>query len=429
MKKMFFLGAILCTILLFSSCNDECSHLYLTAHVVEPTCDNEGYTLNTCTECSAEFRSDYVLPTGHVITETVFAPTCADVGYTYYSCECGYNYKANYTAPIGHSYTETLHAVSCESAGYTEYTCSLCSHSYKGNFVDTEGHKLTSVIFLPTKDSVGYTQYTCEKCKLSYSSDFVFYSDVYGGGYVENTEVLAQGIDVSVNQHLVTASGYRPLDWVAIKNAGIDFAILKAGSGYSGMDPVFEMNYEGAKAAGVDVGAYFYCYATTEEELYKEIDVLLPLLEGKQFEYPIYFDLEDPSLENEENKEMLTKFCMIFIDALRENGYYGALYCNNPWLTNYLYGETLKSYCDIWYARWPSSTQATLDRVFQWNTESYGNQLGMWQYTDNGTLPDCGLRKGQAIDFNYAYKNYPSIIKAYGLNGFEAPVADEDSDI
>ena len=429
MKKLFFLIPLLCLPLFLFSCNEECEHNHLAAKLIEPTCDSEGYTLNTCVDCSAEFKSDYVLPLGHSIAETVFAPTCADVGYTYYSCECGYNYTANYTPPVGHTYTETVHEVTCEAAGYTEYTCSVCAHSYKGKFVNTEGHKLSAVEHLPTKDTVGYTQYTCEICKLSYASDFVFYSDVYGSGYVENTAVLAQGIDVSVYQHYATSTDYKPLNWTAIRDAGIDFAILKAGSKKSGMDPVFEMNYADAKAVGMDVGAYFYCYATTEDELREELSLLLGWLEGKQFEYPIYFDLEDPSLEKEENKEMLTKFCMLFVSTLRENGYYGALYSNNAWLTTYLYGETVKAYCDVWYARYPTMDKASLEDTYTWNAEKYGNQLGMWQYSSTGVIPDSNIPKSQTVDLNYAYKDYPSVIKKYGFNGFDAVIAGSDASV
>ena len=41
---------------------------------------------------------------------------------------------------------------------------------------------------------------------------------------------------------------------------------------------------------------------------------------------------------------------------------------------------------------------------------------GIWQYTSKGSVP--GITGN--VDINVAYKNYPAIIKAAGLNGFAA---------
>ena len=66
-----------------------------------------------------------------------------------------------------------------------------------------------------------------------------------------------QGIDVSEN------NGYEPLDWHAIKNAGIDFAICRTGFGKGGLDPTFIQNVNSAHDAGLICGAYHYSYALT----------------------------------------------------------------------------------------------------------------------------------------------------------------------
>lgn len=417
-KTILFCLAVCSAVVFLSSCEKECIHEYLTSKTVSPTCDTEGYTANTCVECNVEFKTNYVPPKGHSITESVFPPTCSDQGYTVYSCPCGYVYTADHLPPIGHNYNEEKFDVTCTSAGYTEYTCTVCDHSYKGDFVSALGHSIESALSRPTKESSGYTEHKCSICEYSYKDSFVFYTDVYGSAHVKNSDVLAQGIDVSKHQHSYNGSSYSPLDWNAIKSAGVDFAILKAGSG-KGKDPVFEMNYSGAKAVDMPIGAYFYSYATTEKELDTEIALLLEWLDGKRFEYPIYFDIEEPSLAVPENKEMLTRFCMKFITVLRDNGYYGALYTNQKWLTEYLMADTLFAFCDIWYSRYPNMTQISLKNVYTWNFEKYGEQLGMWQYSCRGVIDGSKIKDGQTVDFNYAYKDYPTIIKKYGLNGFE----------
>ena len=64
---------------------------------------------------------------------------------------------------------------------------------------------------------------------------------------------------------------------------------------------------------------------------------------------------------------------------------------------------------DIWYARYPLSTDE-----FVWNVEKYGQHLGMWQYTESGVIEGI---ENNLFDMNYCYRDYPSIIKKQGLNG------------
>ena len=96
-----------------------------------------------------------------------------------------------------------------------------------------------------------------------------------------------KGIDVSVHNGKI--------DWQKVRAAGIDFAILRAGYGRlaSQRDNRFKENYAGAKAAGIPVGAYWYSYAMSEDEARLEADVFLSVIKGKQFEFPVYYDVEE----------------------------------------------------------------------------------------------------------------------------------------
>ena len=429
MKKIiciFSLLFIICASLLLVSCTTECSHEYLTATTVAPTCGEEGYTLNTCTECLAEFKTNYKLPTGHTLTETVFAPTCEKEGYTYYSCACGYSYRSNTLPPAGHTYMDTVSAPDCESAGYTEHICSVCDHTYNSNFISAFGHDLKATVVLPTPTTVGYTEYSCDICDESYRDDYVFFTDVLGGGHVDAPIIVSKGIDVSKWQNVPNNDGtFNSLNWQAIKAAGIDYAILRAGNtgyetGIINKDPVFEMNYADAKAAGVMLGVYYYSVATTEEKLDEEIDALLGWLEGKQFEYPIYIDVEDEKLKTLD-KETLTRLCMRFVTRMRENGYFSAVYANRDWLDNYLDRHILESFCDVWFAKYVDDNDVMTDGIYAWNEEEYGAPLSMWQYTDKGSIEGSEMHPTAMVDMNYCYKDYPSIIKTYGLNGYTNP--------
>ena len=84
---------------------------------------------------------------------------------------------------------------------------------------------------------------------------------------------------------------------------------------------------------------------------------------------------------------------------------------NNNWLKNYYDTELVTEKYDIWYARYISTEK--LDSPL-WNLELYGTVMGMWQYTDEGTVSDIS----HPFDLNIAYKDYPSIIKKYHYNGY-----------
>ena len=459
-KHLLFAFCILCLLLsctLFG-CEETlaCGHGNVAIAASLPTCDVAGYTQKTCQVCGYSYQTDFVPPKGHELTETTTPATCLEPGYTDYRCDCGYSYRINNTPPAQHSYELTRYTPTCEGEGYDEYRCLACTHSYRTNTVSALGHTLTEEVHPANCTTEGYTEFHCSACELVYRTNltdalghsltpvhcihptltehgvlkqvcsscqtsftnYLMYCDLFPGAYVSNREILAQGIDVSMYQHRSDAAGnWLPLDWAAIKAQGVDFAILKAGSTASGKDPVFEMNYTDAKAAGIDLGVYFYTYAQTLDQVSADLTNLLSWLEGKQLEYPVYFDLEDPSLENL-GIDLLTEMCTLFINTMRNNGYYGALYSNNNWLTNHLDGDAMKEYCDIWYARYPHNNPTSLDEAFAWNPDRYGSQLGLWQYSQQGRLAECGMPPEQAVDLNYAYKDYPALMRTYGFNGY-----------
>lgn len=97
-----------------------------------------------------------------------------------------------------------------------------------------------------------------------------------------------KGIDISTWQG-------PNLDFKKLKKSGVNFAIIRAGFGTGNKDNQFENNYSKAKKAGMPVGAYWYSYALSAEGARAEAQSCISMLKGKQFEYPIYFDLEDPT--------------------------------------------------------------------------------------------------------------------------------------
>lgn len=205
------------------------------------------------------------------------------------------------------------------------------------------------------------------------------------------TKNILKGIDVSYAQGVI--------DWEKVKASGlVDFAILRAGYGKetTQVDTQFERNYAACKRLGIPVGVYWYSYATTAAESEQEAKVCLQTIRGKQFEYPVAFDIEEK--ENLQNADAL---CQAFCSALEKQGYYAAIYTFKSALENNI-SAAIKSRYDIFLSH--VGVQQT----------SYAGAYGLWQYSWTGRIP--GITGD--VDLNYAYKNYPAIIKQAGLNGF-----------
>lgn len=382
--------------------------------ITSADCTNAGYTTHKCNRCGYSYVSNQTDPIAHEYTKTVTPPSCSSQGYTTYSCSnCESEYISDHVAPIGHDLAKTEVSPDCTSEGKTTYSCQNCSYEYSET-IKPLGHSFTKLVTMPTLSDMGFTDYKCERagCGYSYVGDMRFYKDILpNGAYANNSTVLAKGIDVSVHNYANNNS----IDFASIKASGIDFVIIRAGQSYfdnytkGGVDAKFEQSYADAKAAGLDVGVYFYTYATNVNEIIQDARLLISILEGKQFEYPIYLDLEDPSLENID-PSIITEMCMEFFTILQRAGYYTGLYINNAWLQNHIQTEVALSNFEIWYARYSET-----DTEAVWNDDLYGENLGMWQYSDEGSFDAI---EGVPFDLNYAYKNYPEIIKANGFNGY-----------
>lgn len=203
-----------------------------------------------------------------------------------------------------------------------------------------------------------------------------------------------KGIDVSQHNGVI--------DWKKVQNAGVEFAILRAGYGVydpNQIDKCFERNYSECKRLGIPVGAYHYSYAKNPEGAKKELEFFLEIIKGKTFEYPMCFDIEDRSIENLP-RDILTDNVITFCKGLEAKGYYSAVYCSTNWIYNILDRSRLKD-IDLWLADWREKPDKSIKK-------------GMWQHSRDGKVDGI---KGD-VDLDYAYKNYPYIIKSSKLNGF-----------
>lgn len=215
-------------------------------------------------------------------------------------------------------------------------------------------------------------------------------------------KIVARGIDVSSWQG-------DDIDWEKVKSDGASFVIIRIG--FNGkIESKFEQNYEGARAAGLNIGGYFYSTATTTEKAEQDADLVMEVIKDKTFEYPIYYDVEDSSLLGSLTNKDRTDIALAFTNKLQENGYYAGVYTNAYWLNNYLETERLIQNTEIWVAHYVTE-----------ELKDY-SQYGLYQYTDAGEIN--GIYGN--VDKNVAYKDYPTIIEQSGYNGF--PLIEVDTD-
>ena len=203
--------------------------------------------------------------------------------------------------------------------------------------------------------------------------------------------MIKHGIDISEHQGKI--------DWAKVKT---DFAIIRAGYGREifQKDKCFEDNYKGCRAGNIPCGAYWYSYATTVEEAKKEAETCLKVIKGRTFEYPIFFDIEEPR-QLALGKEKCTEIAKAFLETVEKAGYWVGIYSSKSHLENYL-TEDIRSRYAVWVAHY--GVEKT----------SYTGQFGIWQKSSTGKINGISGN----VDLNECYIDYPAEIRKAELNGF-----------
>ena len=202
------------------------------------------------------------------------------------------------------------------------------------------------------------------------------------------------GIDISKWQ--------KGFDFDKAKSEGVEFIILRGAYSFSG-DSCFEDFYKTCKKKGIPVGVYHYSMAQTVQDANNEARLMLSILKGKKLEYPIYLDVED-QIQKQLGKDTLTAIIKTYCDTLQDAGYYVGIYSTYYYLRDYTHIKKLCKY-DKWIAQWHTKCSCPIN-------------YGMWQFGGETNKIRSNKIAGVVCDQNYCYKDYPSIIRKSGLNGF-----------
>ena len=227
----------------------------------------------------------------------------------------------------------------------------------------------------------------------------------------DTEDVKIPGIDVSHHQ--------QAMDWDAVKSSGkVQFAMLRAGFGRydDQVDKQFERNYAECKRLGIPVGAYWYSYATTVDEVRAEMELFLRTIQGKQIECPVCFDQEYEQSILALTNAQRTAIVKTALEMLEEAGYYAALYCSRDWINTKLDAAELEAY-DLWVADYTDAETSPTALPYGMRQVSSDNSFG---------VPVDAVA---GLDCDYAYKDYPAIIKVAGLNGWNKETSEEHQEI
>ena len=192
---------------------------------------------------------------------------------------------------------------------------------------------------------------------------------------------MIKGIDVSKHQGKI--------DWEKVKAAGIEFAIIRCGYGgnYKKQDdPQFARNVAECKRLGIPFGVYLYSYADTVEKAKAEAAHCKRLIEGLEFDFPVFYDLEDDETTGKCSNATILKIAKAFVDGMKPKT--TGIYANKYWRENKL---TDKWYDTVpfWLAHYATKT-------------TYKGHYDIWQYSDKGKVD--GIEGN--CDMNNCYTDY-----------------------
>lgn len=203
-----------------------------------------------------------------------------------------------------------------------------------------------------------------------------------------------KGIDVSKHNGTV--------DWSQVARQDIDFVMIKTGDGSqpedfsADIDPQFEANYIGAKEAGIKRGAYHLCCTRTPEGAELEARYCLAILNGRELEYPVAYDMEQAGtfaggIEN------TTEIALAFCKIIEEAGYTPMIYSSSSRLSNDFDWSRLKGY-KVWAAH------------YDVEEPSLSIPFDIWQYTQSGDIAGANTNNGSgSCDLNYSFMEAESL--------------------
>lgn len=217
---------------------------------------------------------------------------------------------------------------------------------------------------------------------------------------LEAIEKTTYGIDVARYQGTIN------YEWV--KNSHLaDFVMVRVGyrsmeEGIITEDPNARYNLQEAQRHDIQLGAYFFSTAITEEEAVEEANWIADILDGYRITYPVAYDCEGyntpDSRQNGLSVEERTTIALAFLKAIEERGYEGMFYGARNDLEGDVQWQVSRIAPEykIWVAQYPAQPYPVTP------ASEYTGEHHMWQYSQSGNVN--GVL--QPVDMNVAYFGY-----------------------
>ena len=215
------------------------------------------------------------------------------------------------------------------------------------------------------------------------------------------TDDISYGIDVAKWQGVI--------DWARVKDAGVEFAMIRVGyrtqvSGEIAEDPYAKYNLQQAGKHNIKLGVYFFSTSISIKEAKEEAKWVTDFIGPYKITYPVAYNCEGFTHSNNRQfqltKEERTNLAVVFLDYVKDKGYSPMFYASKNELEDSRDWDKdlLTKKYKIWVAQYP-------DTISLNSKSSYSGTHEMWQYTNNGKVP--GIEG--SVDLNVAYFGYENI--------------------
>lgn len=182
------------------------------------------------------------------------------------------------------------------------------------------------------------------------------------------------------------------INWTSVKNSGISFAFVKATEGIDFVDSRFHTNMQGAKAAGVLVGAYHFCrldsYVNDPNDAINEandfLEAIVPYYRTGTFLPPVADVEAFPPFSNiPEARAFTSAWVTKFSDTVYNAIGVRPIIYQSLSKANSYYTPAVAASHELWLAWWKSNTA---DPPTAADTPLWG-PWQFWQWTDSWSVP------------------------------------------
>lgn len=181
------------------------------------------------------------------------------------------------------------------------------------------------------------------------------------------------GIDVSSHQG--------DIDWQQVAEAGVEFVFIRVGRRGTTQGDIYpderaQEYYDGAREAGLDIGAYFFSQAISVKEAEEEAWYVLKQIADWQLQLPVVYDWEwggEDSRTTDLPASVLTQCNQSFCRIIEQAGLEPMIYFNEHQGLEQMDLDELEEY-PFWLAMYDSP----MDFLYE---------VDYWQYTQTGTVP------------------------------------------